>query len=243
MPISSFRFPFTKAIVTKIVFTPPSTASLLTNLVAYWKLDEASGTRNDSVGSNHLTDNNTVLSATGKISNAADFEADNSEYLSRASNSDLQAGDTDWTFAAWIKVEVESSFRVVVSKGWGGGQAEWIIYLFGGNVTMEVTNSIDGPSSVGGLALADNNWHFVVAWHDSVNNQKGFQMDNGTPSTNAQANGVTASFADFAIGASPTQGLYWDGLIDEVGWWRRVLTSDERTQLYNSGNGLTYPFA
>lgn len=35
-------------------------ANLLTNLVSYWKLGEVSGTRNDSHGTNHLTDNNTV---------------------------------------------------------------------------------------------------------------------------------------------------------------------------------------
>lgn len=37
------------------------TGSLLTNLVSYWDLDEQSGTRFDSEGTNDLTDNNTVL--------------------------------------------------------------------------------------------------------------------------------------------------------------------------------------
>jgi len=31
-------------------------------------------------------------------------------------------------------------------------------------------------------------------------------------------------------------------VIDEVGFWTRVLTEDERTALYNSGDGITYPF-
>ena len=39
------------------------------------------------------------------------------------------------------------------------------------------------------------------------------------------------------------QPLVDDGLIDEVGLWRRVLTPAERTTLYNCGAGLTYPFA
>ena len=49
----------------------------------------------------------------------------------------------------------------------------------------------------------------------------------------------------FAIGvwtgAFPSGNM--DGLIDEVGFWKRTLTSGERTQLYNSGNGLAYPFS
>ena len=33
------------------------------------------------------------------------------------------------------------------------------------------------------------------------------------------------------------------GRIDEVGFWKRVLTSSERSLLYNGGVGLTYPFS
>jgi len=43
-------------------------ASIKTNLISHWLLNEASGTtRNDSHGTNHLTDNNTVTTAPGII--------------------------------------------------------------------------------------------------------------------------------------------------------------------------------
>lgn len=35
---------------------------------------------------------------------------------------------------------------------------------------------------------------------------------------------------------------YFDGRIDEVGVWKRLLTSTERAQLWNSSVGRTYPF-
>lgn len=40
-------------------------STLLTDMIASWELDEASGTRVDSFGANDLTDNNTVLDAEG----------------------------------------------------------------------------------------------------------------------------------------------------------------------------------
>jgi len=50
--------------------------------------------------------------------------------------------------------------------------------------------------------------------------------------------------SDFAIGARrDTAPLYFDGRIDEVGLWKRVLTTAERTALYNSGAGVADPFA
>ena len=62
-------------------------AVLLTDdLVAYWTLDEASGTRSDSVGSSDLTDINTVTSAPGILNGAAQFTAANNEYFEVADN-------------------------------------------------------------------------------------------------------------------------------------------------------------
>jgi len=34
----------------------------------------------------------------------------------------------------------------------------------------------------------------------------------------------------------------WDGVIDELGIWDRVLSASEVTELYNSGSGFQYPF-
>jgi len=36
--------------------------------------------------------------------------------------------------------------------------------------------------------------------------------------------------------------VIFDGNIDEVGIWDRILTTDEITELYNAGAGLAYPF-
>lgn len=44
----------------------PTSLLSAASLVSYWNLDEASGQRNDSYSTNHLTDNNTVTNAAGK---------------------------------------------------------------------------------------------------------------------------------------------------------------------------------
>ncbi len=47
---------------------------------------------------------------------------------------------------------------------------------------------------------------------------------------------------EFQVGAISSTSLWWNGSIDEFGFWKRVLTSQERTDLYAAGAGLTYPF-
>ncbi len=89
-----------------LAFAAPARADLLTDLKAHWKLNEASGARVDSHGSNDLTDNNTVTQVAGKIGNAAQFTAANSEWLSRGTDVDLGLGaDTDCTWAGWFYMD------------------------------------------------------------------------------------------------------------------------------------------
>ena len=74
----------------------------LTDLISHWPLNEVSGTRVDSHGSNDLDDVNTVTQAAGKIGNAAEFVNDNDERLRHDDNADLSGADVDWTFAIWL---------------------------------------------------------------------------------------------------------------------------------------------
>src|SRR5258708_7847472 len=76
--------PLTFLILFSTGFYFPNTAhaAITDNLVSFWKLDEASGTRTDSVGSNNLTSNNSVGQSVGKVSNAAHFTATSNQYLS-----------------------------------------------------------------------------------------------------------------------------------------------------------------
>lgn len=221
--------------------------SLLTNLISYWKLDEASGTRVDSHGTNHLTDHNSVGSIGGKIGSAADFERDNVQFLSCPDSPGLSSGDADWTFAAWVNIESMPALMAIAGKHDGASIAgsEWLlslteapnrfkfeVYQGAGNTTSLTANTFGQPSA--------STWYYVIVWHDSVNNQLGISVNAGTPDTTSWSNGINDTSTDFALAALSTGSASFDGLLDEIGFWKRVLTSNERTTLYNSGNGLPY---
>ncbi|MEP7356896.1 MAG: RHS repeat-associated core domain-containing protein, partial [Anaerolineales bacterium] len=86
-------------------------------------------------------------------------------------------------------------------------------------------------------------WYFVVGWHDAVNNVINIQVNNGTANSLSWSGGVFDGNAGFEIGGrNDTQPGYFDGRIDEVGLWKRVLGGDERTLLYRNGAGCQYAF-
>lgn len=222
--------------------------TLFDNLVSYWKLDETSGTRADSHGTNHLEDVNTVMSAAGKIGTAALFDAANHEYLYVPVSGDLQLGaDTAFTVAFWVyatSAPGASGYSTLFTQVRAAPPVPvYLIYRYSdGHVWCDFAGNSTFVSVDGG-SLSLNTWHLVIFWHNPVANTLNFQTDNGTVVSSAFSDGTFSSAGQIQLGSTTDLAdAELDGLLDEVGFWTRVLTSAERSALYNSGAGLTYPF-
>jgi len=228
------------------VYQLSSSSPLLTSLISYWALDETSGTRLDSHGSNHLTDNNTVTQNTGKIGNAAQFTSANSEFLSVADNALLSTGDIDFTIAGWVYFDTISVDRPVAGKWLTAGNREYIVQLDGtvNKIRLYVSNDGTATANVASSVVCTTaTWYYFVAWHDSAGNTINIQVNNGTVDSTAHSTGVRDGTAGLRLGNNQNTGTdYMNGRIDGLGFWKRILTSAERTNLYNSGSGLAYPF-
>jgi len=222
-----------------------------TDMEAWWELNEESGERADSHGSNNLTDNATVLYGTGKQGNAANFEFDTAEYLSIADNASLSVADEDFSIACWVKAEsLAEEAHKIITKGTTGGIAgveyeiDWLqssnrfrFYVSDGtNIAIAVANNLGN--------VATGTWYFIVAEHDSVNNLVKITVNNGTVDTAANpAGGAQDLGGAFYIGRQVGTAYYWDGLVDEVGFWKRLLSAHEKAWLYSAGAGRTYAAA
>ena len=219
--------------------------AILDNLMAHWKLNEVSGTRVDAHSTRDLTDVNTVTQAAGKIGNAAQFTAANSERLTHADHADLTMGDIDYTLACWVYLDVKTAYQVLMAKM----AASNFEYRFAyDNVADRFLMEILTLAGVGQVELADNlgavstgTWYLVIGWLDAAANTLNIQVNNGTVDSAAQTQTPGAGTAEFEMGADRSSTLM-DGRIDSASIWKRVLTPTERTLLWNGGAGLDYPF-
>ncbi len=219
--------------------------ALTDSLVAYYSCDEASGNLIDAHDDNDMTDLNAVGAATGKVNGCRDIENGSSQGFSLADNADLSFGNIDFTIAAWLTLESEIGGNIT----WCG-KANGALYLYyhqGNDRLAAQVFSASGFSGQGDVA-ANNlgavsvaTWYYVVFWHDATANTINLQVNDGTADSTSHTTGVYEGDGAFYIGRNEF-GSYWDGLIDEVGIWKRVLTAGERTELYNSGNGRDYAY-
>jgi len=90
-------------------------------------------------------------------------------------------------------------------------------------------------------AYTGGTWHLVIVWWDPADGKVHASIDGGATSDGTGSITPWASTEGLHLkaGNSATGEL----LFDELGIWSRVLSSDERTELYNSGTGKFYPFS
>jgi len=213
-----------------------------TNLVAWWSMDEAGGTRYDSYSTNHLTDTKTIGSATGRQGNAANFLSANSEYLSIPDNTNLSMNGTNFTIAGWVKfASVGANYQVLVGKQGSGSLNEYQIYkdtnnklVFSvyGNTSGSIAGIITTPESV-----SAGTWYFFTAEYDGAAVK--ISLNAGNFNNSSYSSGAVDNINSFRLGAN-TDGAYLNGSLDEVIIYKRSLSQSEINWLYNNGSGRSY---
>lgn len=220
-------------------------------MISYWSQEDASGNSTDAHAANDLTDNNTVGSATGIVSNGRDYEASSSESHSIADGSQtgLDFGNEDFTIALWVKGEGFSGFsdQYIVSKG--GVNLAGYVLLWSWSDDRFRFEVGDANFSTGNVlantlgAPADATWYFIVCRHNATANTLTICVNDGTVDSASWSNGCVDTASTFRVGAnSAGSASFFDGIIDELGIWGRVLTAAEITELYNSGAGRDYAY-
>jgi len=213
------------------------------NLVAWYDMDEASGTRYDSTASNlDLTDVNTVGTMAGKYGNAAYAVKANNEKLTNTSFTNINAGS--WTIASWVYLHEVTAWQrfFVLSQGTTGILMP--SYISSTQLYIEMKDSsstikIDRPA---GLFLTIDQWDFFTIHYDASTRKISMSVNGGALYTSAAAlTGTQYTMSALYLNANEfgSTNLFtsgWDGF----GVWERVLLSEERTWLYNAGAGRQY---
>mgnify|MGYP001564181253 CR=1 FL=1 len=229
---------------------------LLNQIVAYWKLDESSGTAADATGNGYtLSNNNSATYGAGKINNSVIFAASSSQNLYGNSTLGLTQGG-DITADLWFKpASTPSGGNVYTLFTTGnGGTSPYVRYWIGyadvsGTLKLRFNRErtcISNNFTDYATTLSNGTWYHIVMTYDGTN-IRGYLNGSLVAGPTAQSGNGNSSCPDTyytSIGSMVSGGFInnTDGSIDEVGVWSRALTGSEITSLYNGGIGRQYPF-
>lgn len=240
----------------------------LVGLRAYWKLNETIGPYLDVLGNVPLTNitdaaETDLEAVVGIISNGQKAiqlnagQGTRAEGASGIDHANLKLAAVSWHINFWFRYPETSGFSY------------WILRKFNDTNLREWGIEIQG-TSVGSWAIVfyrgdgGNNWshNFIRVMTARVNvwHMIGISYAISTGTLTVRISNPTDGFEAFASSSvgfpvlvntvSPivlanfmqTSELTKEFTYDEIGIWGRELTLTERTRLWNSGNGRTYPF-
>ncbi len=222
-------------------------------LVAYWPLDEATGTAavDMSGNGNNATVSSGAIWGSGRRGNAIDFNTPaSSPNLSVASASSLNFGTGSFTISmwgkyrdftypkSWMMIKKSGTCYVAGNPGWDVGHSFssdgiYICYSDGTNLLQNYNLSFDSgyrPSEIG------TKWtHLVLVFDKSANRVKAYV--NGVKQTNeydiSAVTGTVSNSSNLTVGTM--YGWQSDGLVDDIRMYNRALSASEAASIYKNG--------
>jgi len=214
------------------------TSSLLNGLTHYWKMDETTGNRLDSVGAFHMVPYNTAGYEAGLIGNASTLGG--SPNALRNVSAILSVPATGATVWGWIKLGSTGAMAIINSNVstlyWG------LVHQTTDTWRFFVIDTVSG-SSAASDTVSDvlGAWYFVCGRYNSTTKKAELRVNNrawtlGSALSNEPAP-TTGDLWMNRYGAS-----YGTCSLDEIGFAERYFSNADVDLLYNGGAGRSYPF-
>ncbi len=219
-------------------------------LVSYWSFDAADvrgKTVIDLVGENDGTIIGAPKHVEGKFGEAFEFagEPDVIDVESPANGSLDFGDDNDFSMMAWIKVdkppELDGGQSTIISKGDGGGNARILWKIVGTQIQVTIANEGGGGPKIDFNSVSDvvdGKWHHILFVADRSEGTRIYidgELDaEGGPSEGTDITTESPLFIGASVRIGKTTRRYFEGLIDEVGIYNRVLTDNEIERNFNS---------
>lgn len=214
-------------------------AGLSVDLVAYYNFDETSGlTAFDSTSNGfdltHSSGN--IINHDGLLGRCANYGGSTS-YDTGTTGITIPASDY-YTVNIWLDIpsltQYDGLFWII-----DGGD----VFGYLADSTSQIRTEVSGTTSNYKYTYSShfNTWTMVTISSDATGTDTYIDGSWVGHSTGAFTGFDGTSIDNLMIGNQPNPNTRnMNGNVDEVGIWARTLTTDEITQLYNSGTGITY---
>ena len=215
--------------------------TLKTGLVSVWECNEASGNLVDAHASNDASTIAGVAYEQATVANltySIDFDGTDCYVDPGTTGLDNQV----FSVSIWVKDGGTNDRFFHYHEAWNTNG--WALKTDGdGNIDLQIESDIGGYVwAESSTVITGGAWFHIVGTYDGVGNAK-LYINAGTPvsaSNGSMNGGIDYSSAYFRWGSESGTNYEWSGNIEQPAVWSKVLTSDEISEIYNSGSGKAY---
>ena len=222
-----------------VLFTAKSFPAGITT---YLRFDEGSGTSTiDTTGGLVGTlSNANIWTTSGKNKGGVEFTTGQTISVPHSANFSVSASGS-FSLSVWVYTKglAESGGNVndYILKNWETYR-NFILIRDGDGYQFFMQSSdgasIFGVNSVGTWGI--NEWHHIVCTYDPAVGTKMY-INGALNVTNATTATVYQNSNSLIIGSGGADATRFIGILDELGFWQKALTSDEVLDLYNNSVG------
>ena len=204
-----------------------------TGPVAHWKLDEDSGaTANDTAGNHHgLVSGGTW--ASGHIDGGLTFNG-SSDHVSVPDDDTLDLVDA-FTLSAWINNQQLNGYDLVFNKGDAGSDQNFYFGTVGDEITFGFHNGGFQEFNTTTVNLQTGTWYHIAATFDNTSDEVRVYLDGAEVLSTTTTISPIINAGKLYIGKSQ-HGEYWNGTLDDLRIYDRILSPAEVTALSSDGD-------
>jgi hypothetical protein len=227
---------------------PTNAAAIHSGLLSYWTLDGngsdtasslsgSTGTVADTVTAGGTASAAQIVGTGGLFGGSGLFERTTATdgRLAATNSADLDRGGADISISLWAQYDNNDvAWMAMISKGEGSNYRVAVSSLSGSTGSEAAyaggTGDIDGTTNV-----QDTNWHHIVA---TTTNGGGVALyvNGALEATGPGPATLATSTNALWIGNNPQQSArMWDGRVDDVAIWDRVLDADDVSLIHSQG--------
>lgn len=209
--------------------------TLTTGIIGYWKMEDAT-----EFLEGYPVANTDVSFIAGKVNNCGDFNGTTAKFVMSNQTPYNVTSNFSWSF--WMNGDAFTGGPVLLSKFNASNQSFYFQFDSANNFRF-ATSSNGTTQSNGDIPWtpSTSTWYHVVATYTASSNTVQLFVN-----TASQGTSSTATISIFAGTSAIDFGQYnggggnfFDGKLDEIGFWNKVLSTVEISDLYNGGSGQT----
>ena len=217
----------------------PSTNYLLTDLVSYHPA-ATNGSYPDEEGSNTGTIYGAVYSSSGKITGCHVYNGNDRVEIS---GTNYQTTGS-WSVSLWMRLDGSNSSNIRMWSIGGRGDDTSLLRRSTNKIRFGIPGLSPSVVDCSTTLISSATWHHVVAIYNSSANTLTVYLNGSVDGSVGVSGTRTQSGYALIHGAAKyadtTLEEYFNGGLCEIGYWNKALASTDVSNLYNSGDGLSF---